>query len=245
MPLVLAVLTFAFFIGISYLSNYIKKRFLTRAALESVSPQNGSPLGQLTAVPPRTVAILPALGRNTIRVEGYAMPENLHYHQAHSWVAPQDSDTAVIGIDDFAGRFIGEPASISLPQVGESFRQGEKGWSLHVEGKELKMVFPIDGKIIAVNDQVVRHPSLISTEPYGRGWLFLVESRNLKRNLRNLLRHSVAKRWMEESALELRSLFARRLGAVFQDGGLPEEGLADYLSGDEWREFTRRMFMVE
>jgi glycine cleavage system H lipoate-binding protein len=173
------------------------------------------------------------------------MPEGLYYHQGHAWVAPQDAGTALIGIDEFTSKFVGEPSSLKIPQVGESFRQGEKGWSLRNDDKTLEMVFPIDGKVIAVNEQALQNPALIAQEPYGRGWLLMVESRNLRRNLRNLLKGSVAKRWLEESAMELRSLFARRLGIVFQDGGLPEDGLADYINSDEWREFARRMFMVE
>jgi hypothetical protein len=92
---------------------------------------------------------------------------------------------------------------------------------------------------------VLQNPALVAREPYGKGWLLMVESRNLRRNLRNLLKHSVARRWMEESAMELRSLFDRRLGIVFQDGGLPEDGLGDYIHADEWKEFTGRMFMAE
>lgn len=244
MPIILALLTFAFFIGLNYLSNYVKKRFILRAAMEVAVPQNGSVIAS-TAGPEPTVAILPALDKATARVEGYAMPESLYYHQGHAWVAPQSANTALIGIDEFTSKFIGEPRSLNIPHAGESFRQGEKGWSLRNDDKTLEMVFPIDGKVVAVNEQVIQNPALVAQEPYGRGWLLMVESRNLRRNLRNLLKGSVAKRWLEESALELRSLFARRLGIVFQDGGLPEDGLADYINSDEWREFARRMFMVE
>jgi glycine cleavage system H lipoate-binding protein len=244
MPLILAVLTFAFFIGIGYLSNYVKKRFLLKPALEGVVPQNRSIASQEFARE-RRVAILPALDRGTVRVEGYAVPESLYYHQGHTWVAPQDSGTALIGIDEFASKFVGPPASVSLPPVGETFRQGEKGWSMSKEGRTLGMIFPIDGKVVAVNEQVIRDPGLIAREPYGKGWLIMVESKTLKRNLRNLLKSAVARRWMEESAAELRSLFSRRLGVVFPDGGLPEDGVADYINGEEWQEFVRRMFLLE
>jgi len=103
----------------------------------------------------------------------------------------------------------------------------------------------LDGKVIAVNEQALENSDVLSKEPYGKGWLVMVESRNLKRNLRNLLRGSVAKRWMEESAAELRSLFSGKLGAVFQDGGLPVEGVASHLTDAEWRALASRIFMVE
>lgn len=206
------------------------------AATEATSP---------TTNPLRTIAILPSLEKTTARVEGYAMPECLYYHQGHAWVASQDSATALIGIDEFASKLIGPVKSVLVPKVGESFRQGEAGWTLLHNGKRLDMVFPLDGKVIAVNDHVVEHPEILSQEPYGRGWLVMVQSGNLTRNLRNLLRGSVARRWMEESAAELRSLFSGKLGAVIQDGGLPMEGVADHLTYAEWQKLTSRIFMVE
>jgi glycine cleavage system H lipoate-binding protein len=243
MPIILAFLTFLIFIGISCLSAFIKKRFLVKVAegpvflaTDAVSP---------VLSPLRTVAILPALEETTARIEGYAMPECLYYHQGHAWVAIQGSDTALIGIDEFASKFVGRATSIIVPKVGESFRQGEKGWILRRNGKEFHMVFPADGKVIAVNEQALENPEILSKEPYGKGWLMMIESKNLKRNLRNLLRGSVAKRWMEESAAELRSVFSGKLGVVCQDGGLPTEGLADHLDGAEWRDLASRIFMVE
>ena len=243
MPIILAVLTFLIFIGISCLSDFIKKRFLLKAAEGPVLAATEA-TSEMTN-PLRTIAILPSLEEATARVEGYAMPECLYYHQGHAWVAMQDSETALIGIDEFASKLIGRVKSVSVPTVGESFRQGETGWTLRHNGKRLDMVFPLDGKVVAVNDHAVGYPEVLSQEPYGRGWLVMVQSRNLKRNLRNLLRGSVAKRWMEESAAELRSLFSGKLGAVFQDGGLPMEGVADHLTDAEWQKLASRIFMVE
>jgi hypothetical protein len=73
----------------------------------------------------------------------------------------------------------------------------------------------------------------------------LIKSSSLKHNLRNLLRGNVATRWLEESAAELRSAFSGKLGMVFQDGGLPEGGLADRFDGLGWQKFANRVFMNE
>ncbi len=243
MPIILAFVTFLIFIGISCLSDVIKKRFLLKAAEGPVFTQ--AEPGTAEAKPLRAIAILPSLGETTARIEGYAMPECLYYHQGHAWVAMQDSETALIGIDEFAGKLIGQVKSVSVPKVGETLRQGETGWTLGNNSKKLDMIFPLDGKVVAVNDHVLQQPELLWHEPYGRGWLMMVQSRSLKRNLRNLLRGPVAKRWMEESAAELRSLFSDKLGAVFQDGGLPMEGVADHLTDAQWQKLASRIFLVE
>ncbi|MBI4830069.1 MAG: hypothetical protein HY801_00635 [Candidatus Lindowbacteria bacterium] len=194
---------------------------------------------------PQAVVVLPAAKDSAARVEGYALPQSLYYHQGHSWVALQESGTVVVGVDEFTSKLIGKPTSVKLPRVGERCRQGAKGWTFLRKGRTLAMPFPLDGEIIAINERVLNNPEILSKEPYGNGWLAMVKPRELKRNLRNLLAGQVATRWMEESAADLRAAFSGKLGMVFQDGGLPKEALADHFDEAEWDEFADRTFMVE
>jgi glycine cleavage system H lipoate-binding protein len=176
-----------------------------------------------------TVAILPELGGSTARVEGYTLPKSLYYHQGHAWVAVQESGTALIGIDDFTAKLFGQPNSVTLPRLGERFRQGEKGWTLSRGGKDLEMVFPLDGEVIALNEPAAHSPEILSKEPYGRGWLVMVKTKDLKRNLRNLLRGSVATKWMEESARPAGRWFGRpvEIGGLARDRQSHLHGRAD------------------
>lgn len=239
MPFFLALLTFAVIIGISTISEYMKRGLAAKSGLESLAlqPKTGP------NAPP--IAVLPATDEDTSRVEGYVLPDALFYHQGHAWVALQEGGTAVIGIDEFASKFVGRPDSLELPQVGDLRRQGEKGWSLSNGKMFLNMLFPLDGDVIAVNERVISNPEILAEDPYGTGWLVMVKTRDLKQNLHNLLRGSFAKRRMEESATELRSVFSGRLGVVFQDGGLPEEGLADSFDEADWRTLVNRIFTFE
>ncbi|GAB4331495.1 MAG: hypothetical protein Kow0099_02790 [Candidatus Abyssubacteria bacterium] len=243
MHLLLAVLTFAIFIGVSLLSDYLKRRTFSKLALDTAAlPECLMREDVVGSLP--TVAVLPS-GEDGPRVEGYILPESLYYHQGHSWVAPQGEDTALIGMDEFACKLVGRPTGIVVPKVGETFRQGEKGWTVRRGDKTAGMVFPLDGKVVAVNEAALRRPELITSEPYGRGWLFMVKTKSLRRNVRNLLSGAVARRWMEESAVELRTLFSDKMGYVCQDGGLPEEGVCERLGAAQWRELARRVFLVE
>jgi hypothetical protein len=42
----------------------------------------------------------------------------------------------------------------------------------------------------------------------------------------------------------VRATFSGKLGFVYQDGGLPQEGLADYLDKEEWNELIARLAAV-
>jgi glycine cleavage system H protein len=150
-----------------------------------------------------------------------------------------------MGIDEFAGKLMGKPDSIKFPRVGKRYRQGEKVLSLRRDEKTLEVLCPIDGEVIAINGRAIESPDVLASEPYGAGWLVMFKTRDLQRNLRNLLSGEFARSWMEESAVQLRSMFAGSLGVVYQDGGLPEEGLATQLSAEDWKKLVKRNFMVD
>ncbi len=244
MPLILAFLTFVVFIGISLISERMKKRMAARPAPEGVALSVAQVKPAAASAQPPLV-LLPSTGGGVARVEGYTMPETLYYHQGHAWVAPQDAGTAVMGIDEFAGKLMGKPDSIKFPRVGRRYRQGEKVLSLRRGGKTLDVLCPIDGEVIAVNGRAIESPDVLMSEPYGAGWLVMFKTRDLKRNLRNLLSGEFARSWMEESAMQLRSMFAGSLGVVYQDGGLPEEGLATQLSAEDWKKLVKKIFMAD
>jgi glycine cleavage system H protein len=222
----------------------MKERMVLKTAREG--PDAAGEEGSHQSISSRApVVILPSTREGSVRVEGYSMPEVLYYHQGHSWVALQENGTAVIGIDDFAGKLIGKPDSMNLPRVGKICRQGEKAWSLRRNGKTLDILCPLDGEVIAVNGRAIESPEVLINEPYGSGWLLMVKTRDVNRNLRNLLRGSMASKWMEESARDLRAVFSGDMGLVYQDGGLPEPGLCTQFDSDDWEKLVSRMFMLE
>jgi glycine cleavage system H protein len=252
MSLILTILTFAVFVGVSYLSGFMKKGLVPKAVPEGL-PNNFDSIGnhliwahgRAPLQDAQTIVVLPTAADTSVRIEGYALPQSLYYHQGHTWVALQESGAAVVGLDDFASKLMGRPTSIKLPRVGERCRQGARGWILSRKGRILAMPFPLDGEVVAINERVLNNPEILTKEPYGNGWLAMVKPRELKRNLRNLLAGPIAMRWMEEAAADLRSAFSGKLGAVYQDGGLPKEGLADHFDEADWEKFADRFFMVE
>jgi glycine cleavage system H lipoate-binding protein len=246
MHLVLAIVTIAVLIGISYFSESRKRKLLSDAAPEGsliqFIPHHRENVEELSMP---AVAVLPGTSGNVTRIEGYALPESLHYHQGHTWAAPQNTGLVMVGVSEFAAKVLGAPTSIRLPRAGETCRQGMPAFRLSRNGKALDMLSPLDGQVVAVNGRVLDDPETIVNEPYGNGWLMMIKPRELKSDLRNLISGTVARSWMEESAMVLRSLFNPSLGPVFADGGTPEVGLSGRLSSKEWDTLAHRVFMVE
>ncbi len=106
---------------------------------------------------------------------GFALPEALLFHPGHAW-ARFEGATALVGLSDFAQKLVGSIQAIKVPAAGATVGQGEKGWTLQVDGQDVDMLSPVDGKVVAVNDKVLANPQLAKTDPYGEGWLVAVKA---------------------------------------------------------------------
>lgn len=175
--------------------------------------------------------------------EWFRLPEGLYYHMGHSWAAPEGGYTVKVGIDDFAQKLVGKIDAIHLPDVGTTLHQGDKAWALKVDSKTVEMLSPVDGKVVAINEKVVRSPEDINQSPYA-SWLLEVESPRFRVNKNQLVSGSLAKRWMEEVREKLLSKMNYNLGLVYQDGGVLVDGMAKHLSKDNWDEIAKEFFLV-
>ena len=180
----------------------------------------------------------------------FRVPEGYDFHQGHTWMkadhtSPNRERLVKVGLDDFAQKLIGKVEAIDLPAVGSRLAQGEKGWSLMVDSVAIPMLSPVDGEVVAVNQEVLRSPGILSRDPYGAGWLLEVNSDRIAADSRNLLSGKVARAWMETSLENLHPTRHEGLGPVLQDGGIPLEGIAQVLGGDQWAELAKAHLLTD
>ena len=177
-------------------------------------------------------------------VAGFRLPETLHYHRGHTWARVEDGDTVVVGLDDFAGKLIGDPQGIQIPDRGTWLRQGEKGFRVEASGRRADLVAPVEGEVTEINPQVLREPELAVNDPYGRGWILKVRVRNLAANLRNLLSGSLARKWMQDAREGLEIRLMALSGSVLQDGGEPVADFARHLSSEDWERIAGEFLLT-
>jgi len=202
------------------------------------------PFWRLVSRPAR--AVYEAAGRIVPAIsEWFNFPEErVYYHQGHSWAMPEGGDVVKVGIDDFAQKMVGKIDGIKLPKVGTEVTQGEKGWSLQVGSKKIDMLSPVDGKVVGINESLLKSPGSLNDDPYGRSWLMKVEAPGISANLKNLLTGKLARRWMEGVRENLLTRMNYNLGAVYQDGGVPVDGIARNLDRNKWAEIVEEFFLV-
>ena len=175
----------------------------------------------------------------------FRIPEGLFYHQGHSWLRPEPGSIGVVGMDDFAQKLIGRVDAVQLPPVGFRMAEGEEAWNLVVDSVPIPMLSPVDGEVVAVNQEVLRSPEILRQDPYGKGWLLKVKSGRIGAVTRNLLSGKLARAWMENSLERLQPVNPENLGPVLADGGAPIEGIARALGGEEWVNLARTHLLTD
>jgi len=177
-------------------------------------------------------------------IGGFLVPEGLYYHQGHAWVRLESNNVATIGLDDFAQKLVGKIEKIHLPDVDTEVKQGEKGWSLEAASKPIDMLSPLDGKILSVNKDVINSPNRINEDPYGKGWLMKIRAPKAFANLKSLLSGNMSKKWIEEVRTNLLSRLDYNLGLMYQDGGVPVDGMARNIDPDNWDDVAKEFFLI-
>ncbi len=102
------------------------------------------------------------------------VPEELRYTSDHEWARLEDGMVRV-GLTDFAQDALGDVVFVQLPPVGGTVnKSGELG---EVEStKSVSQVYsPVSGTVAEVNVSLTDEPERINTDPYGEGWLCVLE----------------------------------------------------------------------
>jgi glycine cleavage system H protein len=82
---------------------------------------------------------------------------------------------ARVGITDHAQKSLGDIVYVELPTVGKSVKKGERVATVESVKAVGEVFAPLSGKVVAVNETVTKSPDLINKDPYGQGWLFVLE----------------------------------------------------------------------
>lgn len=102
------------------------------------------------------------------------VPEDLKYTVEHEWIR-LEGNRATIGITDYAQDQLGDVVFVDLPAVGQEVQAG--GNLAVVESvKSVSDVYaPLSGRVVAVNKLLKDAPETLNQDPYGEGWIAVLE----------------------------------------------------------------------
>lgn len=106
------------------------------------------------------------------------IPDNLKYTKTHEWARLEGDGTVTVGITDHAQSQLGDLVFVELPEVGATVAAGKECAVVESVKAAADVYSPLTGEVLAVNEALTDSPELINEEPYGKGWLFRISTRD-------------------------------------------------------------------
>ena len=102
------------------------------------------------------------------------IPDGLLYTKTHEW-ARREGNEITVGITDHAQSELSDVVFIELPQVGRVVKQEEACTVVESVKAAFDIYAAASGKVLRVNPDLEKDPALLNKDPYGEGWLFVIE----------------------------------------------------------------------
>lgn len=102
------------------------------------------------------------------------IPPDLRYHTEHEWVRVNGKQ-ATIGISHFAQDALGDIVFVELPKVGAVVKSGQQIGEVESTKTTSTIYTPVSGTIVQINNELKDHPELMNSDPYGKGWITVIE----------------------------------------------------------------------
>ncbi len=102
-------------------------------------------------------------------------PDDRRYTREHEW-AKEDGGRILVGITDHAQDQLGDVVFVGLPEAGSTVTAGQPLGEVESTKSVSDVYSPVSGTVVEKNTEVESNPELLNEDPYGRGWLVMIEA---------------------------------------------------------------------
>jgi glycine cleavage system H protein len=96
------------------------------------------------------------------------------YTKDHEW-ARSEGKLARVGLTDHAQAELTEIVFVELPSVGKEVKVGDVLGNVESVKTVSEVFSPVSGTVKEVNGKLVDSPELLNKDPYGQGWIAVIE----------------------------------------------------------------------
>ena len=111
-------------------------------------------------------------------LEALELPEDVRYTQDHEWAREEEDGLICVGITDYAQDQLGDITFVELPEVGDTFDQGDEFGTLESTKAVSELFIPLGGEVVEINGILEDQPQLVNNDPYNKGWIAKVKPEN-------------------------------------------------------------------
>ena len=97
------------------------------------------------------------------------------YHPAGVW-AKAEGEQVIVGVTDFFQQHNGDVAFAEVRGAGSAVSREIGFADIETIKMDIELPAPVSGTIVAVNEKLIFEAEIINEDPYGAGWLAIIEA---------------------------------------------------------------------
>jgi glycine cleavage system H protein len=102
------------------------------------------------------------------------VPDDLRYTSDHEWARLEDGKIRM-GITEYAQDALGDVVFVQLPEPGATVSLGDSFSEVESTKSVSDVYAPLAGRVVEVNSDLADAPQRLNEDPYGEGWLCVIE----------------------------------------------------------------------
>jgi glycine cleavage system H protein len=102
------------------------------------------------------------------------VPDDRRYTRDHEWALREDGRVWV-GITDYAQDALGDVVFVKVPDEGTAVEAGSPCSEVESTKSVSDVYAPVTGTVVAANQLLADAPQLVNEDPYGQGWICVIE----------------------------------------------------------------------
>jgi len=152
--------------------------------------------------------------------------EGRYLHPSHLWIRHAGDQRWRLGIDGLLAYVLPPPVKVELYDLDKNVIQNQAFGKIHTQVGTVFLTVPLSGRLVQKNSRLAQCPELAQQDPYGEGWLAMMDWFEDHSELEKFHTGLAGKRFLEEEAQHLKFLLKHRgieadyIGETLPDGGV-------------------------
>lgn len=175
------------------------------------------------------------------------IPQGFYFSKNHSWAYLEKSGLAKIGVDDFLLKVVGSAYFKPSVDKGSYVKKGQVIAEIVQDDKNMQIKSPVTGVIENINTRMVEDPALLNSDPYSKGWMYMIKPENWKTETVGCYLADEAYEWIKAELARLKDFLAVGIqktasvpvGVAYQEGGEIRQNVLSDMDTGIWSEFQQ------
>ncbi|MCX5507768.1 MULTISPECIES: glycine cleavage system protein GcvH [Pseudomonas] len=95
----------------------------------------------------------------------------LRFTEDHEWLRVEADGSVTVGITAYAQNALGDVVYVQLPEL-QQYDKGAEASTVESVKAASGVYMPLNGEVVAVNEDLNDSPELVNEDPLGEGWFF-------------------------------------------------------------------------